>query len=105
MDVTNYAVVIHEEADGGFWAEGWNYGQQASRNLILSGLALETAGQANITPERIWAGQAINSLISAQPSQDLVYDGGDGYSYPAPFVEKDLFYLMAAATTNATARS
>jgi predicted RNase H-like HicB family nuclease len=21
MDVTNYAVVIHEEAEGGFWAE------------------------------------------------------------------------------------
>jgi PKD repeat protein len=90
---------------GGFWAEGWNYGQQASRNLILSGLALETAGLANIRPERTWAGQVINSLISAQPTQDTVYDGGDWYAYPAPFVEKDLFYLMAAATTDATASS
>jgi PKD repeat protein len=90
---------------GGFWAEGWNYGQQASRNLILSGLAFETADLANITPERTWAGQVINSLISAQPSQDLVYDGGDWYAYPAPFVEKDLFYVMAAASTDVTARS
>jgi hypothetical protein len=73
--------------------------------LILSGLALETAGLANITPERAWAGQVINSLIAAQPSQDTVYDGGDWYAYPAPFVDKDLFYMMAAATTNATARS
>src|SRR5215813_9477760 len=99
--ITNLTTSLY----GGFWAEGWNYGQQASRNLILSGLALETAGLANITPERTWAGQVINSLISAQPSQDTVYDGGDWYAYPAPFVEKDLFYVMAAATTNSTARN
>jgi PKD repeat protein len=99
--ITNLSTSLY----GGFWAEGWNYGQQASRNLVLSGLALETAGLANIGPERAWAGQVINSLISAQPSQDQVYDGGDWYAYPAPFVDKDLFYLMAAATTDATARS
>ena len=64
--ITNLSTSLY----GGFWAEGWNYGQQASRNLILSGLALETAGLANITPERTWAGQVINSLISAQPAQD-----------------------------------
>jgi PKD repeat protein len=99
--ITNLTTSLY----GGFWAEGWNYGQQASRNLILSGLALETADLANIAPERTWAGQVINSLISAQPSQDQVYDGGDWYAYPAPFVEKDLFYVMAAATTDTTARS
>lgn len=99
--ITNLTTSLY----GGFWAEGWNYGQQASRNLILSGMALETAGLANMTPERTWAGQVISSLISLQPTQSLIYDGGDGYSYPAPFVGKDLFYLMAAATTNATARS
>jgi PKD repeat protein len=96
---------ISTSLQGGFWAEGWNYGQQASRNLILSGLALEAAGLANITPERAWAGQVINSLIASQPSQDTIYDGGDWYAYPAPFVEKEVFYMMAAATTNATARS
>jgi len=99
--VTNLSASLY----GGFWAEGWNYGQQASRNLILSGLALETAGLANIAPERNWAGQVINSLISAQPTKDLLYDGGDWYTYPTPFVGKDLFYMMAAATTNLTARS
>lgn len=96
---------ISTSLNGGFWAEGWNYGQQASRNLILSGLALETAGLANIAPERAWAGQVIKSLIAAQPTQDTVYDGGDWYAYPAPFVDNDLFYMMAAATTNTTARS
>jgi PKD repeat protein len=99
--ITNLTTSLY----GGFWAEGWNYGQQASRNLVLSGLALETAGLANISPERTWAGQVINSLISAQPSQAQVYDGGDWYAYPAPFVDKDLFYLMAAATPDVTARS
>ncbi len=99
--ITNLSTSLY----GGFWAEGWNYGQQASRNLVLSALALESAGLANISPERTWAGQAINSLISAQPSQDQIYDGGDWYAYPAPFVDKDLFYVMAAATTNAAARS
>jgi len=99
--ITNLSTSLN----GGFWAEGWNYGQQAARNLVLSGLALETAGLANIAPERTWACQVINSLISAQPSQDLIYDGGDWYTYPAPFVGKDLLYIMAAATTNATARS
>lgn len=99
--ITNISTSLY----GGFWAEGWNYGQQAARNLILSGLSLEAAGLANSTPERAWAGQVINSLISAQPSQNTIYDGGDWYAYPSPFVDKDLFYLMAAATTNATARS
>ena len=99
--ITNISTSLY----GGFWAEGWNYGEQASRNLILSGIALETAGLADITPERTWAGQVINSLVSAQPSQSLLYDGGDWYAYPAPFVDKDLFYMMATATTDATARS
>jgi len=99
--ITNISTSLY----GGFWAEGWNYGQQASRNLILSGLALETAGLANIAPERAWAGQVINSLIAAQPTRDTIYDGGDWYAYPAPFVDNDLFYLMAAATTNSTARN
>ena len=99
--ITNISTSLY----GGFWAEGWNYGQQASRNLILSGFALESAGLANVAPERTWAGQVINSLIHAQPSHDTVYDGGDWYAYPAPFVDNDLFYMMAAATTNATARS
>lgn len=90
---------------GGYWAEGWNYGQQAARNLILSGLAMETAGLGVADVERAWTTQVINSLISEQPSRDLIYDGGDWYTYPAPFVGKDLLYLCAAATTDSTARA
>src|SRR5262249_45451128 len=29
---------------GGFWAEGWNYGALATRNVLLAGLAWEAAG-------------------------------------------------------------
>src|SRR5205814_1774168 len=29
---------------GGYWAEGWNYGQQAARNVLTAGLALEAGG-------------------------------------------------------------
>ena len=90
---------------GGFWAEGWNYGQQATRNLILSGLAYEAAGLGAATAERQWAAQVINSLISEQPTKALIYDGGDWYDYPAPFDGKDLLYNLAVATTDDTARS
>jgi PKD repeat protein len=90
---------------GGFWAEGWNYGQQATRNLILSGLAQETAGLGSATAERQWAGQVIYSLITEQPTKATIYDGGDWYDYPAPFVSKDLLYDLAFATTNDTART
>ncbi|HWD21186.1 MAG TPA: PKD domain-containing protein [Verrucomicrobiae bacterium] len=104
----NVLPVITNASDsyaGGFWAEGWNYGQQAARNLILAGLALETAGTGTIAPERQWAGEVINSLISEQPSQRLIYDGGDWYDYPAPFVDKDLLYMTAAAAADPVARS
>jgi PKD repeat protein len=90
---------------GGFWAEGWNYGQQATRNLILSGLAHETAGLGAAAAERQWAAQVIYSLISEQPTQATIYDGGDWYDYPAPFVGNDLLYILAAATTDETARA
>ncbi|HVV72724.1 MAG TPA: PKD domain-containing protein, partial [Verrucomicrobiae bacterium] len=88
---------------GGFWAEGWNYGQQATRNLVLSGLALEAAGLGTALAERQWAGQVIYSLISEQPTKATIYDGGDWYDYPAPFVSKDLLYTLAVATTDPTA--
>ena len=65
--ITNVTTSLY----GGFWAEGWNYGQQASRNLILSGLALETAGLANISPERTWAGQVIHSWVETAGASKL----------------------------------
>jgi PKD repeat protein len=96
---------ISDSLFAGFWAEGWNYGQQATRNLILSGLAQETAGLGAATAERQWAAQVIYSLISEQPTKATIYDGGDWYDYPAPFVEKDLLYNLAFVTTDETARA
>jgi len=47
----------------------------------------------------------IPSLIAEQPTTNTIYDGGDWYDYPAPFPQKDLLYIMGAATTDAAARS
>jgi hypothetical protein len=90
--------------EGGFWAEGWNYGQMSARNLLIAGLAFEEAGLSTASPERQWATDVVYDLISEQPTQSTVYDGGDGFAYPANFPNKDLFYLLSAATTDATAR-
>jgi hypothetical protein len=81
---------------GGFWAEGWNYGQLATQNLLLAGLALESRGFIlAATAERRWSGEVIRHLVSAQSSPATVYDGGDWYAYPAPFPSKELFYVLA----------
>src|SRR5262249_28628050 len=44
---TNYVLPILQNATaslkGGFWSEGWNYGQMATVNLLLGSLALEAA--------------------------------------------------------------
>lgn len=88
---------------GGFWAEGWNYGALACENLLLGGIAYERAGLGTVTEERNWSTDVIGHLVSSQPSRDTMYDGGDWYDYPAPFVGKELMYLLAAATPDATA--
>jgi hypothetical protein len=90
---------------GGWWAEGWNYGQMATRSLLLGGLALEQAGLlSQATEERAWAGEVIATLIHAQPDQATIYDGGDWYAYPAPFVGKDLLAVLASACSDGTAK-
>jgi hypothetical protein len=89
---------------GGFWSEGWNYGNLATRNVILAGLAYESAGLGSATAERTWASEVVTALVSSQPTRDTVYDGGDGYAYPAPFPSKDLFYILAAASTDPVAQ-
>ena len=75
---------------GGFWAEGWNYGPLAIQNILLAEQALETAGlareSAGLAPgaeEHQWASEIIQSLISEQPTKSTIYDGGDGYNFPA----------------------
>jgi hypothetical protein len=86
---------------GGFWAEGWNYGQLAAENLLMAGIALEARGLIpEASAERQWAGEVIQHLISAQSSPKSVYDGGDFYAYPAPFPGKLLFYTLSAATVD-----
>jgi hypothetical protein len=91
---------------GGFWAEGWNYGALAAQNLLLAGLALESAGQIPAAmAERTWASQAIRSLISSQPTANTVYDGGDWYAFPAPLPGNTLFTMLAAAANDPVAQS
>src|SRR5262249_31896319 len=77
--------------NGGYWVEGWNYGPLAIENLLLGGQALQQAGAIpNATTEQQWAGQLLQSLISEQPTASTIYDGGDGYNWPAPFPDNDL---------------
>lgn len=90
---------------GGFWVEGWSYGSLATQNLLLAGMALEAGGHLKATEERAWAAEAIRQLVSAQPSKTTIYDGGDWFSFPAPFPGKSLFYVLAAAVSDETARS
>jgi hypothetical protein len=97
---------------GGFWAEGWNYGPLAIQNILLAeqaletaGLATETAGLAPGAEEHQWASQVIASLISEQPTRTTIYDGGDGYNFPAPFPGRDLIDIVAAVSNDPTMRS
>jgi hypothetical protein len=90
---------------GGFWAEGWSYGQLATENILEAGLALEDSGQIDATPERQWASQVIVQLVSAQPAAGTVYDGGDWFAYPAPFPANDLFDVLGSVASDPTTQS
>jgi hypothetical protein len=91
--------------NGGFWAEGWNYGQNATQNLLLASLALEDNGLVKATAERAWASDVVDSLVSAQPATDQVYDGGDWYIYPTRFLDKGLFYYLSDLADRSTERA
>lgn len=91
--------------NGGFWAEGWNYGQLAAENLLEAGLALEDAGQVTATAEHQWASQVVQQTIEASPSAGTIYDAGDWYAYPAPFPgygggDNDLFDALSAMASD-----
>lgn len=91
---------------GGFWAEGWGYGEMAAENLILAGLALEQRGLVKeATAERRWAGEVIRNMVSAQSSPDTIYDAGDWYSYPAKTPSKTLFSVLSTAAVEPADRS
>jgi len=90
---------------GGFWDEGWSYGHEAAINLLMAGLALEGKGLLKANAERTWASEVIHHLISAQSAQGFVYDGGEWFTYPTRFMNKDLFYVLSAATDEEKARS
>ncbi|MDB5357479.1 MAG: hypothetical protein JWN24_3932 [Phycisphaerales bacterium] len=90
---------------GGFWAEGWNYGTLAIRNLLTSDLAYESAGWGTANPDRAWANDVIRSVLSEQPTQSTIYDGGDGYAYPLPFPDKTFMSDVAAAASDASLKA
>jgi hypothetical protein len=108
LDVSGPPAYRQGTLAGGFWAEGWNYGELATENLLLAGLALQSTGQVTDFPEGAWAGNVIENLITTRDGKS-VYDGGDWYNYPAPFpgtaTPSDLFYVLAAASTNASDRA
>lgn len=79
---------------GGFWDEGWNYGQMASRNLLIAGLAYAWAQLGYDTEEQTWSGEVVNQILTSQPTASSVYNGGDGFGVNgiAPLPQNDLFY-------------
>lgn len=90
---------------GGFWAEGWNYGALAIQNILTSELAYETAGWGSASAAKSWANDVITSLLEEQPTQSTIYDGGDGYAYPLPFPSKTMLTDVAYAATDPTLKS
>jgi hypothetical protein len=103
--LTGAAPFVDASLAGGFWAEGWNYGQLATRNLIMAGLAFEEAGLGAATAERGWAAQVLTALITEQADRGTMYDGGDWYAYPSPFVGADLISITSFAASDPTIRS
>jgi hypothetical protein len=90
---------------GGFWSEGWSYGDGAAQNILQAGLAFEAAGLGVASAERAWSAEVTRGLLSAQSTRSSIYNGGDWFAYPAPLPGNDLFTLLAEATTDATIRS
>jgi hypothetical protein len=91
--------------NGGFWPEGWNYGWEATSDLLLASQALEDNGYITATPEHTWASQVVYSLISAQPAPNELYDGGQWYNYPTRFLDQDLFNVLSTVASDPAARS
>ena len=73
--------------------------------MLLAGLAFDNAGHGLATEERVWAGQAVASLIQSEGGHGAFYNNGDGYAYPLPMPGKELFYVLAAASDDAMAKS
>jgi hypothetical protein len=90
---------------GGYWVEGWNYGNGAAQALLIGSEALELAGQVTATAEHQWADQVMDNLAGEQSAAGLVYDGGEVYQYPYHFNDKDLFYSLSVMCASAAERS
>jgi hypothetical protein len=90
---------------GGYWAEGWNYGNEGAEYLFLAALALENGHLIHATAERQWANDVIEHLVSAQSSTTNVYDGGDWYIYPTKFLDKSLFYYLSNMASDPSDRA
>jgi hypothetical protein len=95
---------------GGYYPDGWSYGARAVENLLLGSQALADAGLINNTPEQQWSDQVIQALISEQPSQNTIFDGGDWYTFPSPFPSsaisaQDLMAILASEANDPTMQS
>jgi hypothetical protein len=90
---------------GGFWVEGWNYGNNAAQAILVGSLALETAGLITATPEHQWANQVMDSLLEEQSAPGLIYDSGNVYQYPFHLLDKDLFFTLSATCAGSVERS
>jgi hypothetical protein len=90
---------------GGYWAEGWNYGSMATRNIVSAALAYEQAGLGVSTVERAWASQVVQHLLHAHPTATTMYNGGDTFTYPFPDPDNSLYGVLSSYSDDPVMRS
>jgi hypothetical protein len=90
---------------GGYWSEGWNYGNEAVAALLVGSDALESAGLITAAPERQWADQVMDNLLSGQSAPGMAYDGGEDYQFPFQINDRELFYVLSQMCASSAERS
>jgi Domain of unknown function (DUF4214) len=90
---------------GGFFDEGWSYGQAAAADLLVGSLAYYAAGLGPITEEQTWSAQVVQSLISEMPTQNTLYNGGTWYQFHGYIPYDYFFYALMGTDTDPTTLS
>jgi len=76
--------VFREKLSGGYWPEGWQYGEYTAFEIALVSLAFKSAAQVDLVPKLPWLAETVPYHIHAlSPDRRHVYDGGTWTARPA----------------------
>jgi hypothetical protein len=76
--------VFREKLRGGYWPEGWQYGEYTALEIALVALTFKSAARVDIVRQLPWLAETVPYHIHAlSPDQRHVYDGGTWTSRPA----------------------